>query len=67
MHQPKPFKRKSVLNFISESFEKDTEISGYMELYLKVASDCEDTVFIARIDKVDEGRQSLEYTGGAPH
>ncbi len=54
MHQPKPFKRKSVLNFISESFEKDTEISGYMELYLKVASDCEDTVFIARIDKVDE-------------
>ena len=54
MHQPKPVKRKSVLNFISDPFEKDTEISGYMDLYLTVASDCEDTVFIVRLDKVDE-------------
>lgn len=54
MKQSKPFRRHGVLNFISEPFSEDMEITGYMDVFLKVASDCEETVFIARLDAVTE-------------
>lgn len=52
--QAKPFRKKSVLNFISDPLKEDLELSGYVDIFLEVASDCEETVFIARLDAVNE-------------
>lgn len=54
MRQAKPFKRKSILNFISNPLKEDIELAGYVDIFLEVTSDCEETVFIARLDAVNE-------------
>ena len=54
MKQAKPFGRKGVLNFMSEPLAADVELSGYTDVFLEVASDCEETVFIARLSVVTE-------------
>lgn len=54
MKQAKPFRRKGILNFISEPFSEDFEMTGYVDVFLEAASDREETVFIARLDVVTD-------------
>lgn len=54
MKQARPFRRKGILNFISEPLTEDMDMAGYVDVFLEVTSDCEETVFIARLDVVTD-------------
>ena len=52
MKQSRPFRYRGILNFISDPLTEDMEMTGYADVFLEVTSNCEDTVFIARLDVV---------------
>ena len=56
--QDKPNSRYDILSFITEPFDKPTQVRGQSEIELRVRSDCPDTCFYARLSFV---RDDIAY------
>lgn len=59
MFQPEIGWRKDVISFLSEPVAEDFVIGGKIRVNLRVASDCEDTAFTAKLMEVREDGRSI--------